>query len=400
MMRTLLLAVAFALGACHEAEPEAPVAPEAEAEPAATTPLLGAHVAVSAEERAAMGLEFAPLAAAVLAPEVLVYGRVLADPAAGTTLRAPFAGELMAGAVELGLGQRLDAGAVAFELVPRWLPQEHADLAARRAETQAALDTLAAELPTLRTTCERARALNAQDKSVSDGELQQAAASLASAEARQHGAAELLRVLAAAGSASEAALPLRAPAAGEVVELFARAGERVEAGAELVRLQDFAAALVALDLPLAGGIAEAPRTARIELPGSAGALVAAEFAGRAPQAGSAGLAGALLFRIAGAAAAELRPAQVVRGWLPTGAAPRVGVLVPSAAVVRLAGQGFVYLRAGEELERRALALEHPLPGGWFADADWTGGALELVVRGAQNVLSLELLGRQGAEEGD
>jgi len=394
MMKMPSIAAVLALCACREAAPETPVSSEAEAEHATATPLLGAHVAVSAEEREAMGLEFAPLARATLAPEVLVYGRVLADPGASTTLRAPFAGEL-AGAA-LALGQHLDAGAVVFELAPRWTPQERADLAARRAEAQATLDTLAAELPALRTAAERAQTLNAQDKSVSDGELQQATMQLASAEARRRGAEELLRVL--AGTGAEGALPLRAAAAGEVVELFARAGERVEAGAELLRLQGFASALVSLGLPLAGGIADEVRTARVELPG--GELVAAEFVGRAPSAGNAGLTGALLFRLAGTAAARLRPPQLVRGWLPTGAAVRAGVLVPSAAVVRLAGQAFVYLRAGEELERRALPLEHPLDGGWFAEADWAAGVAELVVSGAQNVLSLELLGRQGAEEED
>ena len=70
------------------------------------------------------------------------------------------------------------------------------------------------------------------------------------------------------------------------------------------------------------------------------------------------------------------------------------------AVVRLAGRGFVYVRRGTDgLVRREVELESPVEDGWFTAADWARGA-EVLVRGAQNVLSFELLGRQGEEQED
>lgn len=393
----LLLAL---LGACHPAESAAAAAPEAE-DGSGSVRLLGATLELSAEDREAMGIELARPEALTHERELGAFGRVLSDPAAVSVLRAPFAGELLPGDVQPALGLPLEAGALVFRLIPRWTPQERADLAARQAAARAELAAARNELPALEQAFARARALNAQDKAVSDRELEEAEARLHAAEVRGQGAQEVLRTLeeAARGLQGEP-LALRVSGAGEVVELGARAGDVLEAGALLLRVEDPSAPLVELDVPDGIRDPRAIRTVRLESSREAGEFLEARSLGLAPTAGTAGLFPALLLRVQDAGGAGLRPGRRVAARVPSGEPARSGFLLPRAAVVRLAGQAFVYVqREGQELERVAVPLDEPVPGGWFVGRAWSGGdAPELVVRGAQNVLSFELLGHQGQDE--
>lgn len=353
-------------------------------------------------EEQAMGLEFAPLAALSVTREAETYGRVLSDPARSTTLRAPLAGTLaLADAGWPALGARVASRAVLVHLVPRWTPQDRLDLEPRAVAARAELAGLDAELPALEAELERARTLNADEKTVSDRELAAAEARLALQRARLAGARELSSSLETllTSSAEPAPIDLVAAQDGEVVELFAHPGEFVESGAALLRIEDFRSLLCSIDLPLdydvqAGapaGVAEA----RVR-PFGTERLLTAERVGVAP--GGNGLLRALLFRLQASEDLALRPGLGLTAWLPLESESRTGVLVPRSALVRLAGRGFVYLRNGENaLVRREIELSSPVEGGWFATTDWLRG-VEVLVRGAQNVLSFELLGRQGQEE--
>lgn len=393
----LILLPGFLGPACHRADPG--VAPQEPAH-AEAHELAALTLEFDAQQLATMGLEFAVPERAEWVPEVRAFGRVLSQPSAVATLRAPLAGTLLAGDVQPALGAALAAGQVVFRLAPRLTPVERRGLATERATSAAELAALEAELPQLRVEAERARGLN-QDKTVSDRDLGAAEARLQAAEARASGMRELVRTLAAA-AADEAgtALALVLPAAGEVTELDARAGEAVEAGAVLLRAEDFRAPLVSIDLPAGAGAASAIRAARVERVDAPGEFLAAERIGPAPSA--TGAAPALFFQVRAeaGATASLRPGLGLSAWLRLDQPALTGVRVPASAVVRLAGQAFVYVRRGATtLERVALALERPLSGGWFADEAWLPGERpELVVHGAQQVLSAELLGRQGTEE--
>lgn len=393
----LTLLLASPTPACRRADPG--IAPQ-------ETALAEAHGLASltlefhAQQLATMGLEFAVPEPAEWVPEVRAFGRVVSQPSAVVTLRAPLAGTLLAGDVAPALGADLAAGQVVFRLAPRLTPVERRGLASERLTSEAELAALEAELPRLRAEAERARGLN-QDKTVSDRDLGAAEASLQAAEARAGGLRELAGMLAAASAdAPGTALALALPAAGEVTELDARAGEAVEAGAVLLRAEDFRAPLVSIDLPAGAGAASAILSARVERVDAPGEFLAAERIGPAPSA--TGATPALFFRVHGEAiaTASLRPGLGLCAWLRLDRPAQVGVRVPASAVVRLAGQAFVYVRRGAStLERVSLALERPLSGGWFADETWLPGETpELVVRGAQQVLSSELLGRQGTEE--
>ena len=342
-----------------------------------------------------MGLVLAAAEPMEWTPEVRVFGHVVHDPGASTSLNAPFGGRLRASGTALVLGAELEAGRELFRLEPRWTPQELADLGARRASAAAERAAAEAELPALRLAVDRDRSLNAAEESVSRRELEESESRLRVAEARVEGARGLEAAL--AGTARE--IPLVLPRGGTLVELRAHDGEEVEAGRELARVEDLRSLLVQLDLPLRGPALDGAARARVELDGS-GESVPAVRVGPAPDPGSGSLAPALLFRVDPAARPVLaRPGQAVLAWLARSERPLRGVRLPESAVVRLAGRAFVYARSGAGgFTRTPVELDQPVPGGWFVTG--TAPATELVVQGAQNLLSFELLGRQGAEEED
>src|SRR5262245_44564760 len=224
-----------------------------------------------------MGLAFAAPEPLEWTPEERVFGRIVHDPGAITSLTAPFGGRLRASGPTLVVGAELDAGRELFRLAPRWTPQELADLEARRASAAAERAAAEAELPALRLALERARSLNAAEESVSRRDLEESESRLRVAEARVEGARGLEAVL--AGTARE--IPLVLPRGGTLVELDARDGEEVEAGRELVRVEDLRAPLVALDLPLREPSLAGVAVARVELE-AGGTCVPAVRVGPAP----------------------------------------------------------------------------------------------------------------------
>ncbi len=89
--------------------------------------------------------------------------------------------------------------------------------------------------------------------------------------------------------------------------------------------------------------------------------------------------------------ADLRVGSRVAARVGTGSGKRRGVIVPSEAVVWHAGKPWVYVRADDDIfARYSISASRELAGGWF-DA---GGELkegdEVVVSGAQLLLSEEL----------
>ena len=145
--------------------------------------------------------------------------------------------------------------------------------------------------------------------------------------------------------------------------------------------------LVRLDLPAGDSLSEAPVGARLVLPGTNSPLEA-RFLGRAtttdPQVQGEGF----LF-VATNAAARLAPGLALTGFLQLAGEPLHGVVVPNAAIVRAADRAWVYVQTGDiTFERRELALDRPVPGGWFV-ARGLAPNERLVVTGAQALLSEE-----------
>ena len=155
------------------------------------------------------------------------------------------------------------------------------------------------------------------------------------------------------------------------------------------------AVLVRIDLPL-GEILQSPPTAA-RIVALSGATSDAKFLGMAPTVDPQIQGRGFLFLIkpndSGFAAGE-----AVTGYLKLPGAPITGVIIPSAAVVRTEGVGWVYVadKSGESYTRIEVALDQTTEAGWFVTRGVTANDA-VVVSAAQQLLSAERKG-QAAEE--
>jgi hypothetical protein len=89
----------------------------------------------------------------------------------------------------------------------------------------------------------------------------------------------------------------------------------------------------------------------------------------------------------------LRPGVAVTAFLELPGEPERGVVIPRSAVVRLEGRGWVYVQEGPtDFVRRQLELHRLSEEGWFAAGGFAAGE-QVVVVGAQAILSEELRSR-------
>ena len=96
--------------------------------------------------------------------------------------------------------------------------------------------------------------------------------------------------------------------------------------------------------------------------------------------------------------AHLLAGQAVLAFLKLDGEPRSGVVIPSSAVVRSAGKAWAYVRTSPDgFARREIALDEPVDGGWFVVANVAAGE-EIVVTGAQTLLSEEQKSALPAED--
>lgn len=158
------------------------------------------------------------------------------------------------------------------------------------------------------------------------------------------------------------------------------------------------AALIRLDLPAGSGAAP-PQAARVFTLEAPEQSVEARYLGPAPEVDPQAQGAGFLFIVQdNPQAGRLTPGQAVWGWLQQPGAPLAGVVVPSSAVVRAAGQAWVYLQTdGTNFVRRPIALDHPVSGGWLVQQGLSAQD-RLVVTGAQMLLSEEL--KAGIRLGD
>jgi hypothetical protein len=184
---------------------------------------------------------------------------------------------------------------------------------------------------------------------------------------------------------------LKLASAAEVVEIAARPGEDVQAGALILRAALFDPALLRVELPI-GDRVDRPVRARIVAASGGDRAFDATFVAGAPSSETQGRA--RLFRAA--ADTGLRPGEAVTAWIEDGVHPLEGLVVPRSAVVRHAGKAWIYARKDEgTFVRVELRLEHPLPEGWLAVEPGIRELPSVVVEGAQSLLSTEILAAAG-----
>ena len=152
-------------------------------------------------------------------------------------------------------------------------------------------------------------------------------------------------------------------------------------------------ALIRIDVPASEKMSGMPTGARLALLNKPDAPVEAEFLGPALAADAQTLGQSFIFL---AKAKSLPVNAPVQAWLSVHGDIEKGVIVPRDAIVRHAGETFVYVQTTENtFERMGIALHQPLTAGWFCDELKPG--VKVVINGAQQLLSEEFKGAGGEE---
>ena len=265
----------------------------------------------------------------------------------------------------IGYGTVLDAGGLT-ELGNRYL------------DAKAQLEMAQAKLAVSRAAFERTTALYKDRQNMSAAQLQSAEGSFeidraALAAAQSH-------VSAVAASAQQIWGPVLGKALAKGAPLVAR----------LIDRDDY---LVKVTLPPGSAVAAPAEAASARL--DDGSEVRLRFI--SPATSTDPKIQGISYFYTGPAASGLLPGVNVTASLPTGRVPE-GVVVPAAAVVWLQGKAWLYLRTGAEtFVRRQIAAAQAAPGGGYLVSGLAPDA-QIVVRGAQMLLSEEFRAQVRSEE--
>ena len=372
-----------------------PAAPEATGQAAASEqgPSADSRVRLDAAAQARIGLEIKHIDVTTLREEIKAYGQLQEDPAQSFLVRAPVSGVLHAPSLRSwpALGAQLDAGEIVGHIEPRYPPTDRINLTDRLLTARAEARSATASVKVAEAAHERARILNADNKNVSDRALQEAAARLEAEQARLEAANDVLTVVESSLGAVDSArfLPLAVDRNGEVTEVLALPGEDVAVGSPLVRVVNFDHLLANIALPVGENVPPSARSARIVPSGRENVSIPATLVAVNASVDPAIQGQALLFRLS-PGRQQLRPGQAVTAYVSIpGASSRV-IVVPDSAVVRQAGESFAYVRESEdEFSRKRLQGLRPTAGGYVVENGLSAGD-EVVVAGAQLLLSEEL----------
>ena len=347
-------------------------------------------VTVDRETQIRIGLKTEAVSKQTVYPEIAAYGRLLEDPNGSFVVRAPVAGVLRRGSREWpGLGEVLADGQSLGVIEPRLVPFERVDLAARLTNANGDVAALEATLAASKAAYDRTKALNADDKNMSDRAVQEAEAKVKADEARLNAARKNVTQLEAAAktqAGETGPMPLVARA-GEVVEVIARPSEAVESGQPILRVARFETMLARVDLP-AGEVAGSNISfARIAAVGREEQQVRGERVALASITDPRTLGEGYLFRVAGLGGI-LRPGAAVTAYLQVAGKPVTGFLIPPSAVVRSVGKTWIYTQVAEDkYSRQEITLDRSSGRGWLVT-----GVTErdrVVTVGAQMLLSEE-----------
>jgi multidrug efflux pump subunit AcrA (membrane-fusion protein) len=195
----------------------------------------------------------------------------------------------------------------------------------------------------------------------------------------------------ARAASAQAQAALRTAQARVVAAWGPQAAEREDLLALARTLIAREALLARIDLPLGTPVGEAPTMGRLRPLAEPDAdPLDATVLGAAPDVDPTVQGRGFLLL---APHATWAPGTAVDGWLQLPGSSRTGVVVPASALVRHAGDTWVYVQTSDGVfARRQVHPERPLDDGWFvADAGLAPGD-PVVVTGAQTLLSTELGG--------
>ena len=337
-------------------------------------------VTLKKADQAKAGIRTEELELQSVASETVAYGRLEEDPSFGFVVRAPYSGILRA-STWAGLGQQLAAGTLLGTLEGRMtLPERlsiNSQLASARTELNAATEAQKAAQAALN----RATALNADNKNVSDRVVEEAAARVAGEKVRMAGAQTLIQSLENTSEVRQ----IRLERGGEVLEVLAQPGESVEQGAPLLRLGQPEHLLARIEIPVGERV---PGNGEVRIVPAGHEAQPAIAATRVALGAASAQGVALLYRLAHGAP-DLRPGIAVTAHLPQAGGAGKSLVIPRTAVVQQEGRAWVYVQVSDErFDRRSVPLDRPAGNGYvvtrgFADGD------KVVVTGAQTLLSEE-----------
>jgi multidrug efflux pump subunit AcrA (membrane-fusion protein) len=347
-------------------------------------------VTLKSDAQARAGLRTESLTERPLHPELIAYGKLLADPAGSFVIRASSSGTLRASRERWpAIGQNIPTGTAIGSIEPRLAPSDRVSLNTQLSTARADLNASHTSVSAAQTAYDRARALNADNKNVSDRAVQEAASKLAAEQAREAGLRTSVATLERATSASGLeGQPVTADQGGEVTEALAQPGEWVEQGAPIFRLQRFDRLLARVNLAVGDNLPS----------GVPALIVPAGYENMAPlPAASVGVAAEadahtqglpLLFRL-DRVFPGLRPGIAVTARFTLPGTTGEGVLVPRSALVQYEGRLWVYLQTKpDRFTRRPVPADLPAANGLLAAHGFAAGD-RVVVTGAQTLLSEE-----------
>lgn len=348
-----------------------------------------------------VGLSTVVLESTLRRPDVVAYGVLQEDPGRTFALHAPVAGQLSAPSEGEWpeVHTAVSGGALVGVVDPRLTLMDQIDLDARLTQARADAAEAEAALASARSSYEHKRALNAEDKAVSDRALEEARAAVQSQEARLEAAKRIVTLVETTqknGPVTKKSFELTVPFAGEVVDVAAQPGEAVEPGQLLLRVASFDTLIARVELPVGVSFDPSAAHAVIEVVGTNTQLSGDQIALGASQ-GMTPHGTVLLYRIDNAEHA-FRPGAPVIARVPAPGGERTGVLIPRSAVVRLLGHEWVYVADHDgAFVRRELVDGEPVDGSWFAVKSFAAGN-RVVTTGAQVLLSEELKAQIEREE--
>jgi hypothetical protein len=240
------------------------------------------------------------------------------------------------------------------------------------------------------------RLLNLAPLATLTAELDSARAALAASQKEF----ERLKLLHEQNNASERALQTAEAAArhdqiqaeslrAQIVMTWGKTiADRPDLAAFIQSLISSESAVVRLDLP-AGEVMKAPPvSARIFAVTAENSIVEAELIEPAPTIDPQTQGQGFLFLVK-SNSTRIVPGAAVVGYLRLSGEPLDGFVIPDSAVVRFAGQGWIYLQTSEEtFTRRKMSFDHPMENGWFVQEGIAADA-RVVITGAQILLSEE-----------
>ena len=358
----------------------------------------GPGVSIKKDAQVRAGIRVEALTAQPMRPEMIAYGRLEEDPGEAFVVRAGLAGTLRTNAWP-ALGQTIAPGAELGRIEPRLAVTDRIGLNTQLTTARADLNASSAAVAAAQKVYERTRALNADNKNLSDRALQEAEAKLTAEKARETGLRSSVDVLEKAleGGTANTTVPVIAGRGGQVVEVPAQPGESVEQGAAMLRLARFDRLLARIDLPIGQQIPALRNRVRIIPAGlEQQPPIEAEPIAFAASAGAQTQGLSLLYRLM-QSRPGVRPGMPVSARFAAPGEAQTGVLIPRGAVVQQDGRLWVYVQTQEtRFARRPVPTDMSTASGYLTAKGFAPGD-RVVVTGAQSLLSEEFKSQNEAD---